>query len=88
MQFKSTVLAATALVASTMPLVLGADVVTEGDVFTATRVVHTVIRESPFMVDRTTTVVWTTRHHRHRNAVPRFRRPSRNLPMPGALPIN
>ncbi|KAF8075355.1 hypothetical protein FPV67DRAFT_629929 [Lyophyllum atratum] len=33
--------------------------VPEGKVLTAERVYHTVIDESPFLVDRTTVVVWT-----------------------------
>ncbi|TFK32862.1 hypothetical protein BDQ12DRAFT_691909 [Crucibulum laeve] len=28
-------------------------------VFTAERIIHTIIQESPFLVDHTTTVVWT-----------------------------
>ncbi|KAJ3537905.1 hypothetical protein NMY22_g5398 [Coprinellus aureogranulatus] len=31
----------------------------EGDVFTAKKVIHTLVREAPFMVDITSTIVWT-----------------------------
>ncbi|EAU89559.1 hypothetical protein CC1G_02448 [Coprinopsis cinerea okayama7 len=31
----------------------------EGDVHTVTRVFHTIVKQSPYLVDRTTTVVWT-----------------------------
>ena len=74
MQFKHTLLfAAAALVSphyasrkicshllfTLQPAAFAADAVKEGDVFTATRVIHTIIKESPYMVDRTTTIVWT-----------------------------
>ncbi|RXW16492.1 hypothetical protein EST38_g9360 [Candolleomyces aberdarensis] len=55
MQLKLTLAVIASVLTSYAPPVLAA----EGDVLTATRVFHTVIRESPFLVDRTTTVVWT-----------------------------
>ncbi|KAJ2917920.1 hypothetical protein MD484_g2487, partial [Candolleomyces efflorescens] len=55
MQFKFTLAVIAGILASYTPQVIAA----EGDVLTATRVFHTIIRESPFLVDRTTTVVWT-----------------------------
>ncbi|TEB14493.1 hypothetical protein FA13DRAFT_1799223 [Coprinellus micaceus] len=55
MQFKRALLFA----AVALPTAFAAEAVKEGDVFTATRVIHTIIKESPYMVDRTTTVVWT-----------------------------
>ncbi|KAJ3541838.1 hypothetical protein NMY22_g3740 [Coprinellus aureogranulatus] len=55
MQFKSTALILVAMLASFVPFAR-AD---EGDVLRATRVVHTLIRVSPFLVESTTTVTWT-----------------------------
>ncbi|KAG2012202.1 hypothetical protein CC2G_012236 [Coprinopsis cinerea AmutBmut pab1-1] len=55
MQFQSTLFALVAIVAMSCAPVHGA----EGDVLTATKIFHTIQRESPFLIDRTTTTVWT-----------------------------
>ncbi|KAF6747073.1 hypothetical protein DFP72DRAFT_1062500 [Ephemerocybe angulata] len=55
MQFKLFVVSLACIIASTAPAVRAA----EGDVFRATRVYHTVIKQSPFLVTSTTTVTWT-----------------------------
>ncbi|TFK20275.1 hypothetical protein FA15DRAFT_673649 [Coprinopsis marcescibilis] len=55
MQLKFTLFAFAALIAFTKPGVQAA----EGDILTATKVFHTIVQQSPFLVDRTTTLVWT-----------------------------
>ncbi|EAU89645.1 hypothetical protein CC1G_02534 [Coprinopsis cinerea okayama7 len=53
MQLKFTFASLVAILASNVALAA------EGDVFTATRVFHTIIKEEPYLVDRTETFVWT-----------------------------
>ncbi|KAJ2916704.1 hypothetical protein MD484_g3719, partial [Candolleomyces efflorescens] len=55
MQFKSALLVVAGMLALHMPQALAA----EGDVLRATRVIHTIIRQSPWLVESTTTVTWT-----------------------------
>ncbi|TEB22100.1 hypothetical protein FA13DRAFT_1799212 [Coprinellus micaceus] len=55
MQFKGAFLIVAAVLASSTPAVFAK----EGDVLRATRVFHTIIRQSPFLVESSTTVTWT-----------------------------
>ncbi|TEB25827.1 hypothetical protein FA13DRAFT_1796143 [Coprinellus micaceus] len=59
MQLKNSILSTVGMLALALSGTSATKAVKEGDVFTATRVVHTLLEQSPYIVDRTTTVVWT-----------------------------
>ncbi|KAJ2916713.1 hypothetical protein MD484_g3721, partial [Candolleomyces efflorescens] len=58
MQFKFTLVALAGVLASVTTQALAAEVLT------APRVYHTVIKQSPYLVERTTTVTWTIAQRR------------------------